>query len=178
MKSFDEGAKRVIHLYNALPNFDKRTPTILNAIFNRRDLKCELICDKGHVAPEVILNTYHILGADQIMVISDSLLTKGLKDGTYVVWGTEVDKRGVLDYIHSTDKISGGNLPYHKQIENFGNITKCSMNEILKVSSLNAAKSIKQERHFGNLVKDAESSFVLLDKKYRLITTFIKGVKI
>jgi N-acetylglucosamine-6-phosphate deacetylase len=85
MAAFDAGAKRVIHLYNALPNFDKRQPTILNAVFNRTDLKCELICDQAHVAPEVILNTYNILGADQIMIVSDSLMTKGLKDGSYEV---------------------------------------------------------------------------------------------
>jgi N-acetylglucosamine-6-phosphate deacetylase len=68
-----------------MPNFDKRHPTILNAIFNRHDLKCELICDKNHVDSDVILNTYNILGANQIMIISDSLLTKGLKDGSYQV---------------------------------------------------------------------------------------------
>jgi N-acetylglucosamine-6-phosphate deacetylase len=84
-RAFDLGGKRIIHLYNALPNFDKRNPTIINAIFNRRDLNCELICDKAHVAPAAILNTYKILGADQIMVISDSLLTKGLNDGVYNV---------------------------------------------------------------------------------------------
>jgi N-acetylglucosamine-6-phosphate deacetylase len=84
-QAFELGAKRIIHLYNALPNFDKRCPTIINAIFNRQDLKCELICDKVHVAPEVILNTYNILGANQIMVISDSLSTKGLKDGVFNV---------------------------------------------------------------------------------------------
>jgi N-acetylglucosamine-6-phosphate deacetylase len=85
MQAFDMGGKRIIHLYNALPNFDKRNPTILNAIFNRHDLMCELICDKGHVDPNVILNTYNILGSKQIMVISDSLLTKGLKNGLFKV---------------------------------------------------------------------------------------------
>jgi N-acetylglucosamine-6-phosphate deacetylase len=89
-----------------------------------------------------------------------------------------VDKRGNLDYLHNTNSIAGGNVPYHKQIENFGQITKCSMIDILKVSSLNAARSIKQEKHFGNLIKGAESNFVLLDKNYKLKTTFIKGKKI
>jgi N-acetylglucosamine-6-phosphate deacetylase len=63
-------------------------------------------------------------------------------------------------------------------VENFGKITNCSMLDILKVSSLNAAKSLKQEKHFGNLIKGAESSFVLLNKKYELQATFINGKKI
>jgi N-acetylglucosamine-6-phosphate deacetylase len=177
-QSFDLGAKRIVHLYNALPNFDRRHPTIINAIFNRRDLKCELICDKEHIAPEVILNTYNILGADQLMVISDSLLTKGLQDGSYHIWGNDVDKRGALDYLHGTNQIAGGNVPYNKQIENFGKITKCSMCDILKISSLNAAKSINQAKKIGNLIKGAESNFVLLDEHYRLKATFIGGRKI
>jgi N-acetylglucosamine-6-phosphate deacetylase len=89
-----------------------------------------------------------------------------------------VDKRGPLDYLHDTKTIAGGNVPYNVQVENFGKITKCSMNEILKVSSLNAAKSIKQEKHFGNLIKGAESNFVLLNKSYKLKATFINGRKI
>jgi N-acetylglucosamine-6-phosphate deacetylase len=175
MQSFDLGAKRIIHLYNAMPNFDKRFPTIINAIFNRRDLNCEVICDTKHVASKTILNTYKILGADQIMVISDSLLTKGFPNGTYDVWGSKVDKRGVLDYLHGTNCIAGGNLPYNKQIENFGKITNCPMTDILKVSSLNAAKSIKLDKKIGNLIKGAESNFVLLDKNYKLKATFIRG---
>jgi N-acetylglucosamine-6-phosphate deacetylase len=178
MKSFDLKARRVVHLYNALPDFDKRHPTIINAIFNRTDLTCELICDKAHVSPEVILNTYKILGANQIAIISDSLMTKGLKDGNYTVWGIQVDKRGALDYLKGTNSIAGGNLPFHKQVENFGKITKCSMQELLKVSSFNAAKSINQQKHFGNLIKGAESNFVLLNGKYELQATFIKGKKI
>jgi N-acetylglucosamine-6-phosphate deacetylase len=175
MKSFDLKANRIVHLYNALPDFNKRQPTIINAIFNRNDLICELICDKAHVSPETILNTYKILGANQIAIISDSLMTKGLKDGSYKVWGIQVDKRGALDYLKGTNSIAGGNLPFHKQVENFGTLTKCSMHEILKVSSLNAAMSIKKQRHFGNLIKGAESSFVLLNNKYELKSTFIHG---
>jgi N-acetylglucosamine-6-phosphate deacetylase len=177
MKALDKkNAKRVIHLYNAMPDFNKRHPTILNAIFNRRDLICELICDCGHVDKEVILNTYNILGANQISIISDSLLTKGLKNGKYSVWNTTLEKRGMLDYFPGTNNIAGGNLPFNLQVENFGKITKCSMTELLKVSSLNAAKSIKQDKAFGNLVVGAQSNFVLLDKHYKLVKTFINGV--
>jgi N-acetylglucosamine-6-phosphate deacetylase len=49
------------------------------------------------------------------------------------------------------------------------------MNEILKVSSLNASKSINQQKHFGNIIKGAESNFVLLNNKYELQSTFING---
>jgi N-acetylglucosamine-6-phosphate deacetylase len=175
MKAFDLGAKRIVHLYNAMPDFDKRHPTILNAIFNRNDLYCELICDKAHVSSEVILNTYKILGTNQILIISDSLLTKGLKNGKYNVWNAMVEKRGMLGYLPGTNNIAGGNLPYNLQVENFGNITKCSMNDILKVSSLNAAKSLKQDTHFGNLVVGAADNFVLLNRKYQLKKIFINN---
>jgi N-acetylglucosamine-6-phosphate deacetylase len=80
--------------------------------------------------------------------------------------------------LSGTNAIAGGNLPFNLQVENFGKITKCSMQEILKVASLNAAKSLKQEKRFGNLVKGAESNFVLLNKNYELQATFINGEKI
>lgn len=177
-KAFDLGCKRVVHLYNAMPDFAKREPTIINAIFNRNDILCELICDTKHVARETIENTYKIVGANNICIISDSLFTKGLKDGVYDLWNMKVDKKGDLDYLHNTNKMSGSNLPYHKQIELFGKITKCSMVDIVKVSSYNVAKYFKIENKIGNIVKNAQSSFVVLDKNYRLINTFINGILI
>ncbi|MDR0985363.1 MAG: N-acetylglucosamine-6-phosphate deacetylase [Mycoplasmataceae bacterium] len=177
MHSFKTGANRITHMYNAMANFDKRNPTLINAIINS-NVYAELICDGAHVANEVILNTYKMLGSDRIMIISDSLLTKGLKDGKYIVWNTKVDKKGYLDYLIDTTTIAGGNLPFNKQVENFGHVTKCSMIDILKVSSLNAAKSLKLNDKIGTLKKGANSSFVLLDNNYKLKVTFINGRKI
>jgi N-acetylglucosamine-6-phosphate deacetylase len=52
------------------------------------------------------------------------------------------------------------------------------MIDILKVSSLNAAKSLKLNDKIGTLKKGANSSFVLLDNNYKLKVTFINGRKI
>jgi N-acetylglucosamine-6-phosphate deacetylase len=82
-KAFNLGARRIVHLYNAMAGFNHRVPTLLNAIFNNDQVSCELICDFIHVAKEVIMNTYRIIGSERIMLISDSLSSKGLKDGTY-----------------------------------------------------------------------------------------------
>jgi N-acetylglucosamine-6-phosphate deacetylase len=48
----------------------------------------------------------------------------------------------------------------------------------LKVSSLNAAKAINQDKRFGNLIKGAESNFVLLNNNYELKETFVNGKKV
>ncbi|OAV63661.1 N-acetylglucosamine-6-phosphate deacetylase [Bacteroidales bacterium Barb4] len=84
-KAFKLGANRVTHLYNQVSGLDHHNPGVIDAAFDNDTVVCELICDGKHVEPLVIKNTYKILGADRIMVISDSLMTKGFADGAYTV---------------------------------------------------------------------------------------------
>jgi len=100
MKAFGCGCRQVTHLYNAMKSFNHREPGVVGAVFDRSDVRAELICDGIHVHPAVVRNTFRGLSPDRVILISDSMEATGMPDGLYTLGGQEVlvrDKKAILN---------------------------------------------------------------------------------
>ncbi|MDE7478217.1 MAG: N-acetylglucosamine-6-phosphate deacetylase, partial [Lachnospiraceae bacterium] len=84
------GALEVTHLYNAMPPFTHRNPGVIGAAAENEQVKAELICDGIHIHPSVVRNTFRWFGAERMILISDSMMATGMKDGKYALGGQVV----------------------------------------------------------------------------------------
>ena len=92
--AFDAGARHVTHLFNAMPPFNHREPSVIGAAADNPGVTVELICDGMHLHPSVVRAAFKIFGADRIAMISDSMEATGLPDGAYTLGGYAVDVVG------------------------------------------------------------------------------------
>ncbi len=90
------GAKHVTHMYNAMPAFLNRAPSVVGAAFDDKDTYVELIGDGIHIHPAVVRATFEMFGAERIVLISDSMEATGKPDGKYALGGQDVYKQGNL----------------------------------------------------------------------------------
>ena len=93
-KAVEAGATIVTHLFNAMPQLHHREANILTYVLSHRDLAIELIADCEHICPEMLAFIFSFYEASQIMLISDSMATTGLKDGEYDFYNTKIVKKG------------------------------------------------------------------------------------
>ncbi len=93
IKAVEAGATVVTHLFNAMPSLHHRDANILTYVLSHRDLAIELIADCEHVCPEMLSFVYSFYEPSQIILISDSMATTGLKDGEYKFYNTEIVKK-------------------------------------------------------------------------------------
>ncbi len=93
-KSFELGARQVTHLYNAMTPFLHRNPGIPGAAFDNENVMAELIADGEHVHPSVVRNTFKAIGADRIILISDSTEGTGEPAGEYILGGQKIIHTG------------------------------------------------------------------------------------
>lgn len=91
-RAFDAGARRITHLYNGMLHYDE----ILCAAADDGDVKAELICDGVHNDRERILNAFAMLGAERVILISDSMRATGMPDGIYDLGGQAITVKGNL----------------------------------------------------------------------------------
>lgn len=91
MAAFDAGADHAVHLYNAMPSFTHRTPGVVGAVSDSVHVDAEMICDGVHIHPSVVRATFKMLGADRIILISDSMRATGMPDGQYTLGGLDVN---------------------------------------------------------------------------------------
>lgn len=92
--AFDAGARQVTHLFNAMPLFAHREPGVIGAAADCPNVRCELICDGVHVHPSAVRAAFHLMGAERMLLISDTMRAAGLGDGDYALGGLAVRVSG------------------------------------------------------------------------------------
>jgi N-acetylglucosamine-6-phosphate deacetylase len=172
------GAKHFTHLFNSMPKFEHRNPTIINEAFNNKNTYCELICDLIHIEPLVIKNIYQSIGCDRIILITDTLSCKGLKNGRYALGSMPINKHNHIATLLDNKSIAGSIQLYIQQLRNFYKTTKCSLNDLVKVSSYNAAKSLNLLNNFGQIKVGCKANFVIVDNNINLKSTYVNGEKL
>ncbi len=175
---FDAGAKRVIHLYNAMSGFNHRDMGIVNAVLDKQyteDTIIELISDGVHTTNEVIHTTFNIIGANNIGVVSDCLDSKGLKDGTYKLGTLDIEKRNNWCYLKGTNTLAGSCCGYNFLVKHFKQYSQCSWNELVRVSSYNNARNLSLPANYGDLVLNQPANFILVDEDINVYKHVING---
>jgi len=87
--AFDQGARTVTHLFNAMRPFGHRDPGVAGAALARPDVTVQLIADGAHLAPETILAAWRA-ARGRIALVSDGTAAGGLGDGTFRLGTVEV----------------------------------------------------------------------------------------
>ncbi|MBR1797140.1 MAG: amidohydrolase family protein [Clostridiales bacterium] len=106
-EAFESGASSVTHLLNAMNPCTKRSPGILGAVFDNKDIYCELICDGIHISPPVLRMLFAMLPEDRIIVVSDSMRGAGMPDGEYKLADAAVTVKGGRTYYGPEGNLAG-----------------------------------------------------------------------
>ena len=78
-----DGAKSFTHTFNAMRGMHHREPGVAGAAMSMDNMYTELISDGVHVAFPVCKILARVKGKDKLILITDSVRTKGLKPGVY-----------------------------------------------------------------------------------------------
>ncbi|MBQ0084548.1 MAG: N-acetylglucosamine-6-phosphate deacetylase, partial [Clostridiales bacterium] len=89
IKAIENGANCLTHTFNAMPPLLHRNPGVIGAAVEK-GIYAQLICDGLHVERGAVWALYKALGADRVVLISDSVQTAGLPDGEYTSGGLPV----------------------------------------------------------------------------------------
>ena len=177
-QAIKEGCSRVTHLYNAMSGFHHRNPGVLNAVFNNKKVFVELITDAFTVNNTAALNAYNILNPYQLMIITDTLRCAGCKNGKYSLGSLKIIKNAQVAFREDGKTLAGSVLSFSQQAKNFANLTNCSMQDFVKFTSYNAARSLKLDNKYGVIKKNAASNFLLINKKFNIIKKYYKGQEV
>ena len=91
--AFDQGARTVTHLFNAMRPFGHRDPGVAGTALARADVIVQLIADGVHLAPETILATWRA-ARGRIALVSDLISAGGLGDGAFRLGTVDVTVEG------------------------------------------------------------------------------------
>lgn len=169
---------RFTHLYNAMSGFDHRNPGIVFSAWTSKFGFVEMITDGYHINDDVTKFTTNLLDKYRIMLVSDSLLLKGKKDGNFILGHVPVTKKGQVCYIENTNTLAGSCSSYLKIAQHFYKITNCNLQDLVKVTSFNFYKSINLHNKYGQIKKGFIANLIEVDLNLDLKSTYFNGNKV
>ncbi len=173
VEAYQKGASHLTHIYNGMPPFSHRSPGVIGAALDSPHCHVEMIVDGVHIDPSVVRATFQMFGDDRIILISDSMMATGLKEGQYSLGGQTVTVTG------SKAALADGTIAGSTT-----NLMKCLQTAIsfgipfpsaVKCAAVNPAKEIGIYGEYGSITPGKIANLVLLDQKYQVKKVILKG---
>lgn len=173
-EAIKEGVRLATHLFNAMSGIDHRCPGAALAVLNSDTISAEIIVDKFHLNEVVVKFIYKVLGGNRIILVSDAMRAKGLGPGVYEFGGKKI----VVDQFTArlTDgTLAGSLLKLNNAAKNMMDITTCSLEDIVKMTSENPAKLLKIYDRKGSIEIGKDADLVVIDENFNIAMTVCMG---
>jgi N-acetylglucosamine-6-phosphate deacetylase len=174
LNAIEMGANHVTHLYNQMKALHHREPGVVGAAFLKEELKAELIVDGVHVHPEMVKLAYKQKGKTGLILITDSMRAKCLKNGHYDLGGQDVsvqDGRAVL----SDGTLAGSILRLGQGVKNILAFTGCKLEDAVEMAAVNPAKQLNIFERKGSISEGKDADIVVLDENHEVYMTICRG---
>lgn len=105
------GRPTVTHLFNGMPPLHHRSPGPVAACLRAAragNAAVELIADNTHLDPETVRTVFDLVGAANIVLVTDSMAAAGLADGQYMLGPSPVTVANGVATLDANGSIAGG----------------------------------------------------------------------
>ena len=169
----DSKVSHITHLFNGQLGIHHREAGVAGFGLLKDDINVEMIVDGFHIVPPMVKFAYKTKGADGIVLITDSMRAKGSPEGESELGGQKVivkDKQARLE----SGSLAGSVLMFNDAFKNMIKFSGCSIEEAVKMSSVNQAKEFGLETK-GLLKVGKDSDILVLDNELTVEQTILGG---
>jgi N-acetylglucosamine-6-phosphate deacetylase len=172
----EAGLRRLTHFCNQMTKLHHREIGLVGAGLFYDDVSCEMICDKIHLAPDMIRLAFKVKPIDRILLISDAMEATGLEDGDYQIGGLAVVVKDGAARLKSTNALAGSTLKINIALKNIVEVTGLPLEQCVKTTSWNQARNLGLS-NLGRLEPGYIADITVLDDDFNVKAVFIDGRK-
>jgi N-acetylglucosamine-6-phosphate deacetylase len=170
----EAGATHATHLFNTMPDLQKRAPGLAGALLEDERVYVELIADLVHVHPMMLKLAISMKGANRTVLVSDAIEAAGRPDGQYELSGLAIDVKGGVALLANSNTLAGSTLTLDRAIKNIETGVGRSRQAAVTMATKTAADSLGLN-HKGRLYPGADGDLVLFNPDYTVALTVAKG---
>ncbi|WP_102273143.1 N-acetylglucosamine-6-phosphate deacetylase [Cytobacillus massiliigabonensis] len=172
-RAVELGVKQATHLYNGMRPFHHREPGVVGAMLLDERVKTEIIADFLHSHSDALKLSFRLKGASGIILITDAMRAKGLPYGSYDLGGQSVTVTENGAHL-ANGTLAGSVLTMDQAIRNIKKATNCSLQELVSLSSANAAAQLNLSNK-GYIAEGFDADLVILDQSLNVQKTICRG---
>ncbi len=142
IKAHRQGLSGVTHLYNAMPPLAGRQPSIIGSSV-ALGLYSGIIVDGIHSDPFSLQFAYNAIGADKLMLVTDSMHTIGVSDdiNEFMITGQKVYVQGDR-LVNEHGSLAGAHITMEQSVKNAVRLMGATTEDALKMAVSTPAKFI------------------------------------
>ena len=175
--AFADGAKSITHTFNAMSPLHHREPGLAGAALRFHDQYSEIICDCHHVNADVLNIFFRCKNIDRAVMISDSLMCKGLPAGTKFIFGghpCHVADDG-LAYLDEDGHIAGSTMHTNIGLRNLVEKADVPFDQAIRSCTSNPADLLGLGNAKGRIRYGYDADLTVLNDDYSVVSTFVSG---
>ena len=173
----DAGVTHLTHLYNAMPGIHHRTPGVIPAGVENRNVQAEIICDGFHIHPASVRLAFEMF-KNRMILVSDSGRCTGQPEGyQFDLGGQMAELRGGVAKLVGTETIACSASDMWKCLKNtisWG----IPEEEAIRAASYNPAKALGAHSQIGSIATGNYADFIITNADYSEKRVFIGGKEI
>ena len=173
--AFANGARLMTHTFNAMTPFHHRMPGQVGASMRVRDTFAEIICDGIHVLPEVLNVYFNSKGASHVVMVSDSLCSKGCTEGEYYLGGERIYMYPDGSAHRENGGLAGSTLKIINGLRICVEEALIPFDSAINSCTLNPARLLRIDDRKGMLRANYDADIVVISDDYRVLSTFVEG---
>lgn len=167
---FSKGISLVTHLYNAMTQMEHRNPGMVGAIFDNDHVFAPIILDGGHCDYAVARIAYKLKNEKLFLISDATFLGRSVNEFS---WG-EFDAQLVDGYYRNKEgNLAGAAISMTEAVQNAIQHLKISVEEALKMATVQVAKAIKMEHAIGSIQVGCSASFIIFNNDFSQFETMV-----
>ena len=193
LRAIEAGYTHVTHMYSGMSGMKRinayRVSGVIESTLLLDELTTEIIADGHHLPPSLIKLILKAKGLDKVSIITDAMSAAGLGPGKYFLGGLDVvvedDVAGEFEVpeeegnyvakLLTRDAFAGSAATMDKCVKNMVKLVGLSIQDAVKMATINPAKLIGVEDKKGSLVKGKDADIVIFDENINIIMTIVGG---
>lgn len=171
------GARSMTHIYNGMTPFHHRKNGLVGAAYRIRTMYGEIICDGCHSTMAALNNYFRAKGPDYAIMVSDSLMAKGISVGSKFIFGGNE----ILIYddgsarLTSTGGLAGSTLRLNDGLRILVEEAMVPFHYAINACTINPARCIGIDNRKGVIRVGMDADLVILDTDYSVLQTYCMG---
>ena len=161
MQAFEAGFCNLTHTFNCMQPMLHRAPGPVAAAADTKGVTAELIDDALHVQPPMIRALFKLMGAERIILISDSIAACGMADGVYhSPDGMDIRLKNGRATLDGTDTLAGSVTPLFAGVRRIS-AAGIPLEQAIAAATLNPARRYGLEAELGAVEEGLRADLLL-----------------
>lgn len=174
----EAGASVWVHTFNGMSGFTHREPGMVGGALFLNNTYAEIICDGHHVDPRAVKILCETKGIDHIVLVTDAMRAAGMPDGEYMLGEFPVTVSKGSVHLLDGNSLAGSVLLLKNAMKNVVDWGVATPEEAIRMATLNPALSAKIDSECGQIKKQRDADFIVLQPNMEIRHVYLNGENI